>query len=389
MYIFCEDSFYEDSHDTDVSETNVVKIKNVTRAVGRKNLSTCQKRKGGWNERVLRENSVSKAQVPAFAKGNSILGLLAPPELIDGFVACDEMRSSASTSTLDSQKKMPLVHIISGENVYGESVESLLEIGDLCGVGSFGKVYKARDCSMGNTVAVKVIKKYSEDGKLQDKGMLAKFGKIALEQALEFSHPNIIRFRKFIEDPSNIYVVSDLYTGPDLFDYFATKAPVSEDLAKEIGIQILDALSFLHSLGRIHRDNSLVSERDVIEDSEGGGHTCYTGTIGFTAPEVYTGRYTSKCDIFSVGVVLYLALTNLFPFPTCHADLASFGQSLTPTSFGVAEDRLASCYLTPHAQDFVLSLLDFNPNTRLKATEALEHEWITSQMDNNSWMQFG
>lgn len=277
-------------------------------------------------------------------------------------------------------------------------MESRLLLGKLVGVGAFGEVYQAQDLCTGSACAVKVIEK-SSDGNQGD-GLVSRFGIMRLRQALQLTHPNIIRFREFIESPCMIYVVSDLYTGPDLFDFFQTHSPMAEDCAREIFVQILQALSFMHSLGYVHRDikpenfkfenaecdnlrlldcGSIIAERDAADG--------YTGTCGYAAPEVATCSYTCKCDMFSVGAALFLALAGNLPFPP-KDDLLSYLRSLTLAAFDTMERQLATCMISFHALDFITSLLDFNPAQRPTAQEALERDWIR-HIDANDWTQFG
>merc|ERR1712151_1330969 len=97
------------------------------------------------------------------------------------------------------------------------------------------------------------------------------------------------------------------------------------------------------------------------------------GTPGYMAPEVIRGRYTNKCDLFSVGVIAYILLSNRAPFGqdpvTSEANILAGAYT-----FGRRFDGVSDL-----AKDFVAGLLATNPTKRMSALEALAHPWLKSQ----------
>jgi len=310
--------------------------------------------------------------------------------------SCPTSRETPS-SVSSSPTSMSLVKLLSGENVYGETVDAYLEIGELLGYGANGKVYKAKYQSTGEVVAVKKVKKEARE----KKGLVNSFGKKMLNMALKYQHPNLIHYRQFFEDPMSIYIVSDLYTGPDLHTYIASRAPMSEDAVAVFAKQVMEALVFFHSFGVVHRD--IKPENFMFEDQNctnlrlidcgnatlipSSGIMSICGTAGFVAPEVFTGNYCQKCDLFSVGVILFCAVTNKYPFRGTGNDLAQHARELENTDIATLENDLF--YISKAAQDFILGLLEFDPEKRLSASDALQAEWMTRSPHNDAWTQFG
>lgn len=106
---------------------------------------------------------------------------------------------------------------------------------------------------------------------------------------------------------------------------------MSEERSKEIFRQLVNSLYYLHSLGICHRDLKLenVMMTDDTEEARPiiidfglskmiGPNQKITdkfGTVGYTAPEIYTSKsYDKKVDIFSLGVILYALLSGYLPF---------------------------------------------------------------------------
>lgn len=96
----------------------------------------------------------------------------------------------------------------------------------------------------------------------------------------------------------------------------------------------------------------------------------YTGTMGYTAPEILTRRpYGTPADIWSCGIVLYELLAGyspFFPYTDCITTPVPFPAG--PWSDGT---------LTPEAKHFIASLLQIDPAKRLSAHAARAHPWFS------------
>lgn len=100
------------------------------------------------------------------------------------------------------------------------------------------------------------------------------------------------------------------------------------------------------------------------------------GTAYYVAPEVLSGNYDEKCDIWSCGVILYMLLSGCPPF-----NGSSDNQILDAVRRG--EYELGGGMwdiISDAAKDLVMCMLSKNPMQRISAAEALNHPWFQEAM---------
>jgi len=104
------------------------------------------------------------------------------------------------------------------------------------------------------------------------------------------------------------------------------------------------------------------------------------GTAYYVAPEVLAGSYDTKCDIWSVGVILYMLLSGNPPF-NGSSDIQII-EAVKKGDFeingGVWDE------ISPEAKDLVMRMLTHNPEQRVSAAEALNHPWFQQTMGQGS-----
>ena len=202
----------------------------------------------------------------------------------------------------------------------------------------------------------------------------------------EIDHPFVIRFIEFIEEGYLFHFVTELVKGVNLRQFVSTKGKLSEAEAASVISRILKALSYLHGHRIAHRDikpeNIMVSEdlselrvidfglsRHFSSKEKMKGRV---GTPVCMAPEVISDSYSSKCDVWSLGVVGCFLLTGRFPFES--EDLDDLFSEITKEGFdlGKLENISAS------GKDFLTKLLHPKPSKRVSASEALTHPWLAS-----------
>ena len=101
-------------------------------------------------------------------------------------------------------------------------------------------------------------------------------------------------------------------------------------------------------------------------------HTSSVGTPYYVAPEIINGKHDYKCDIWSLGVLMYILLSGYMPFPGKSSDEILVNVLKAKYTFVMSEwDSVSS-----EAKDLISHLLVKNPKKRYTASEALEHPWF-------------
>ena len=112
------------------------------------------------------------------------------------------------------------------------------------------------------------------------------------------------------------------------------------------------------------------------------------GTTGYCAPEVYTGVYNEKADLFSAGVVLFVLLTCEMPFDCGTAERYRAAVQGVEEEGGVwrvvnrRSDRLRG--VSDEGKELVERLLEPNPQKRISAKQALHHRWFKKCAEQRS-----
>ncbi|XP_011310658.1 cyclin-dependent kinase 4 [Fopius arisanus] len=304
--------------------------------------------------------------------------------------------------------------------------QELSQIGD----GAYGTVYKAKDVSSGQVVALKKVRvSLTEDG-LPTSTLREIAG---LKQLERFEHPNIV---KLLDVCHGMYLPSpersDGTRRPDRPDKGLTLWLVFEhvdrDLAKfisdcptagaspalinQMSREILLGVDFLHSHRIIHRDlkpqNILVTTEGRIKIADFGFAKTYdfemrltsvVVTLWYRAPEVLLGcAYATPVDLWSVGCVLaeLNTLKPLFPgssegdqldrifkiigTPTQEAWPKNVSLSYTAFPQRIATPlRIVIPSLSSSGIDLISNMLTFDPHVRLTASQALQHPYFTTE----------
>src|SRR3954463_3969406 len=194
------------------------------------------------------------------------------------------------------------------------------------GQGGMAVVHLAHDELLDRDVAVKVLR----PGFDEDPEFIDRFRREA-RHAASLHHPNIVTIFDTGKDPesNSDYIVMQLVDGPDLQQILERSGRVSVGFAVRIGIETALALAFAHEHDIIHRDikpgNILIDSDDHVHVADFGIARAATdtgvttgGMIGspqYASPEQVVGETVGPAsDLYSLGVVLYEALTGVRPF---------------------------------------------------------------------------
>ncbi|CAD8158745.1 unnamed protein product [Paramecium pentaurelia] len=250
------------------------------------------------------------------------------------------------------------------------------------GQGNYAKVFKARNKHNLAENAVKVFDK-SSFSQITDRLALVK----EIHILRQLSHSNIIQLHEVFETKTQIYLVFDYLSGGDLTNFINTKQLVSEEEAKTIMMELLNALLYMHSKGIFHRDikpqNLLLRKKGQITDLviadlgladyyRRDGKYMFTrcGTPGYVAPEILLDNpYDFKIDIYSLGALLYVMLTGkpLFKGATEQETV----QLNTDNNLDFSNTSLSKPCI-----DLLKNMLNKNPLFRFSISQCKSHEWF-------------
>merc|ERR1719401_2996689 len=96
------------------------------------------------------------------------------------------------------------------------------------------------------------------------------------------------------------------------------------------------------------------------------------GTLHYMAPEVFAGSYSNKCDMWSLGVIVYTLLAGHFPF-RAKTD-AELQAKIQARDFTFPRERWGA--ISDAAHDFVRRLLTLSSADRMSAEQCLQHPWL-------------
>ncbi|RHZ88048.1 hypothetical protein Glove_26g154 [Diversispora epigaea] len=299
------------------------------------------------------------------------------------------------------------------------------------GSGAFSEVKLAVNLNTGEKVAIKMI---STKG-IQDSDRL-KTGVWREVELLKFiEHPNIVNLIDTIETPKHLCLILEYIPGGELFDFVNDHFDkLTEDIAKDIFLQLVNIITYLHDVNIVHRDLKLEnillqfpcpssnpssppsnsssdslspsspqlsnspslsnSWKPIIKLTDFGLakfleknsplSTTRCGSEEYAAPELiqvqpYDGR---KTDIWSLGIILYALLMGYLPFNQERGQSRKqFLSKIVRADFSFPK----SSKVSEEAKDLVKKILASVPSKRLNLDEIKKHPWLNSvhyELDN-------
>ena len=184
------------------------------------------------------------------------------------------------------------------EDRLGQILASRLELTGILGVGAYGVVYTAVDRQTNIPYAVKALNKTGLDARAR------KFQQREIRLHHHASqHPNVVSLVKILDDVDCTFVVIEFCPEGDLFSSITEGGQYvgNDTLAKQVFLQILDAVDHCHSLGIYHRD--LKPENILVADR---GQTVKLADFGLATTDYLTSDH-------GCGSTFYMSPGNVLP----------------------------------------------------------------------------
>merc|ERR1712126_793937 len=291
--------------------------------------------------------------------------------------------------------------------------------GESLGEGTWGKVETCVNVFTGLQYAVKTIEKVP--------GL---FSRSKILREIEIYHlcrgeHNIIQLIEYFEEANCFYLVFEKMLGGPLLDHIQRRVCFTEAEASRIVKDLAGALKHLHKQGIAHRDLKPDNVLCMNSNSPGPVKLCDfdlcsapvsidttvtptllspVGSLEYMAPEVVDTFliddydedddesicYNKKCDLWSLGVIMYILLCGYAPFAgNCGLDCGwGRGESCTDCQerlfSSIREGRLVFpdqhwAAISPQAKDLIQRLLVKDSEARLDANQVLSHPWILDE----------
>jgi eukaryotic-like serine/threonine-protein kinase len=256
----------------------------------------------------------------------------------------------------------------------GSVVDNRYRVLRRLGSGGMADVWLAEDTHLQRQVALKVLHRRF----IQDREFVSRF-QLEAEHAAGLQHPNIVGVYDRGSDGDVNYIAMRYVEGPTLKELI--DRGLSPDQAVALVRQVLEGARFAHRNGIVHRD---LKPQNVIVDQEGkavvtdfgiarAGVSEITqtgsvmGTPQYLSPEQAQGfEVTPVSDLYSIGVILYEALTRRVPFEADSAVAIAMKQ--------VAETPQRPSSINPQVSPaldaVVMRALEKEPGQRFQSADA-------------------
>ncbi|XP_026325343.1 serine/threonine-protein kinase ULK3-like [Hyposmocoma kahamanoa] len=249
------------------------------------------------------------------------------------------------------------------------------------GSGSYSTVYKAYTKVGGRqVVAIKCVDKARVRGAAAD-NLLSE-----IRLLKELRHPHIVAMHHFTWDQRNIYIIMEYCCGGDLSKYIHRYGRVPERQVLYFLQQLASALKFLRERNVAHMD--LKPHNLLLQRGQDGKRILKLADFGFAgvmegmamsvrgsplymAPEMLTGRYDARVDLWSVGVIMYECLFGAAPYRS-----ATLQQLVDKLQGHAPIEVPRNAAISSGCRDLLTRLLRHDPDERISYEEFFAHPYL-------------
>ena len=264
-------------------------------------------------------------------------------------------------------------------NMTGQKLSNRYLVGERVGIGGMAEVYQGQDSVLGRTVAIKVmLPQYAEDPQFT-----ARFRQEAAAAA-NLQSPYIVNVYDWGQDSSTSFIVMEYVRGSDLKTAITQRGAINQRKVAEIGSQVCQALSVAHGLDIIHRD---IKPQNIMVQPDGNVKVmdfgiaraknsvmakteAVLGTAHYISPEQAQGKELSAAsDIYSLGVVLYEAVTGKLPFDGPDAVSVAMKQ----VNEAPVPPRDVKPGIDPNLEAIIMKAMSKDPRDRFPTARDMRH----------------
>ncbi|XP_021515126.1 MAP kinase-interacting serine/threonine-protein kinase 1 isoform X10 [Meriones unguiculatus] len=329
-----------------------------------------------------------------------------------------EMGSSEPLPIVDSDKRRKKKRKTRATDSLPGKFEDVYKLtSELLGEGAYAKVQGAVSLQTGKEYAVKIIEKQAGHSRSRV------FREVETLYQCQ-GNKNILELIEFFEDDTRFYLVFEKLQGGSILAHIQKRKHFNELEASRVVRDVATALDFLHTKGIAHRDlkpeNILcespekVSPVKICDFDLGSGvklnNSCTPittpelttpcGSAEYMAPEVVevfrdeATFYDKRCDLWSLGVVLYIMLSGYPPFVGhCGADCGwdrgevcrvcqnKLFESIQEGKYEFPDKDWA--HISNEAKDLIAKLLVRDAKQRLSAAQVLQHPWVQGKQQHH------
>ncbi|XP_072366764.1 MAP kinase-interacting serine/threonine-protein kinase 1-like isoform X1 [Scyliorhinus torazame] len=334
-----------------------------------------------------------------------------PEDITQNSQTRPEIMSSQPVNIIDSGKRNKKKRRTRATDSFTGRFEDLYKLTDeQLGEGAYAKVQSCVNLHSGKECAVKIIEKKTGLSRSRV------FREVETLYQCQ-GNRNILELIEFFEDEAQFFLVFEKMRGGSILTHIQRRKHFNEREASIVVKDIASALDFLHTKGIAHRDlkpeNILcefpeqISPVKICDFDLGSGVKLSSACIPISTPELMTpcgsaeymapevvetftedaSFYDKRCDLWSLGVILYIMLSGNPPFvgncgtdcgwdrgEACMACRNILFESIQKGKYEFPEKDWA--HISNEAKDLICKLLMRDAKDRLSAAQVLQHPWV-------------